>query len=55
MIRPATADDVPGILDIYNEVIANSTAIYRETPASLDDRHDWLRDRLEKKLPSSGC
>jgi L-amino acid N-acyltransferase len=51
MIRPATTSDVPGISAIYNEVIANSTAVYRETLASLDDRLNWLQDRSAKNFP----
>jgi L-amino acid N-acyltransferase YncA len=33
-IRDANDDDVPGILAIYNDVIATSTAVYREDQAS---------------------
>ena len=29
-VRDAGEDDVPGILAIYNDVIATSTAVYRE-------------------------
>jgi L-amino acid N-acyltransferase len=51
MNRHATAEDVPGILEIYNEVIANSTAIYTETPVTLDNRLAWMEDRLAKNFP----
>ncbi len=34
-IRDATAEDVPGMLAIYNDVVATSTAIYRDEPATL--------------------
>jgi len=34
-IRPATLEDLPAILDIYNEVIANSKAVYSVEPVTL--------------------
>src|SRR5262249_35839952 len=37
-LRDAGEEDLPGILGIYNEVIANSTAIYAEEPVSSEDR-----------------
>lgn len=51
LIRPATRDDLPGILAIVNEVIANSTAIYTETPQTLDDRRSWFEGRQAQGLP----
>ena len=45
-IRDAVDDDVPGILAIYNDVIATSTAVYREDPATLEELqwfNGWLR------------
>jgi phosphinothricin acetyltransferase len=50
-LRDATEDDVPEILAIYNEVIANSTAIYAEKPLSLADRVAWFRARQEQNYP----
>ena len=50
-IRDATETDLPMILAIYNEVIANTTAVYRETPATLDDRRSWWAARLEQHYP----
>jgi L-amino acid N-acyltransferase YncA len=50
-IRNARTADVPGVLAIYNEVIASSTAIYRDEPATLEDRHEWLRARLAQGYP----
>ena len=44
-IRAATADDLPGILTIYNDVIATSTAVYALDPVSLDDRRAWFGER----------
>src|SRR4029078_3547123 len=50
-IRDASGDDLPGILAIYNEVIASSTAVYRETPVTLDDRRQWFNARQEQSYP----
>ena len=50
-IRDASADDMPGILAIYNEVIATSTAVYREAPATLDERQQWFDGRRTQGYP----
>lgn len=40
-IRPATAADLPAILDLYNEVIARTDAVYMEDPVTLEERVQW--------------
>ena len=50
-VRDADQHDVPGILAIYNDVIATSTAVYREEPATLDDRMQWLTSRRAAAYP----
>src|SRR5260370_16576208 len=50
-IRDATEDDLPGILVIYNHVIATSNAVYTETAATLDDRRAWLAARRAGNFP----
>jgi phosphinothricin acetyltransferase len=50
-IRDATEDDLPGILAIYNRVIATSNAVYTETAATLDDRRAWLAARRAGNFP----
>ena len=50
-IRDAVEQDVPGILAIYNDVIATSTAVYRDDPASLDDRLQWFNARRAQSYP----
>ena len=37
-IRPATLDDLQGILDIYNHAIINTTSVYSEHPHSYEMR-----------------
>lgn len=43
-IRPATAADLPVILEITNEVIANTLAIYAYQPQTLEERQRWFID-----------
>ena len=50
-IRDATEADLPGILAIYNEVVATSTAVYATEPATLGERRDWLQARRERSFP----
>jgi L-amino acid N-acyltransferase len=50
-ICDAEAGDIPGILAIYNDVIATSTAIYRDEPATLDAHLEWWRQRVALGYP----
>jgi phosphinothricin acetyltransferase len=50
-LRAATEADLPGILAIYNEVIANTTAVYAETPVTLEDRRRWFQARRAQGYP----
>lgn len=43
MIREATEKDVTYILDIYNDVILNTTAVYAYKPVTLKNRIDWYK------------
>lgn len=40
--RTATLRDQPGILDIYNEAVRNTTATFDTEPRSLESQHDWF-------------
>lgn len=51
LIRDAEETDLPQILAIHNEVIANSTAIYAEEPVSIEDRRDWFDLRKRQGYP----
>ena len=51
IIRNATADDLPGILEIYNHAIINTTAVYSEQPHTLDMRLAWYNDRISNGFP----
>jgi phosphinothricin acetyltransferase len=50
-VRVATESDLPGILAIYNEVIATSTAVYALEPATLDERRAWFTSRSSMGFP----
>jgi L-amino acid N-acyltransferase YncA len=50
-IRDAGESDLPGLLAIYNEVIATSTAIYSDTPTTLEERTSWWRARVGLGYP----
>src|SRR4029450_10684861 len=45
-IRDAAPGDLQGLVDIYNDVIATSTAVFSSTPVSLDDRRQWWEARV---------
>lgn len=51
VLRPATVDDVPGILEIYNEVIVTSAAIYEDAPVALAERRAWFDARVAAGFP----
>jgi L-amino acid N-acyltransferase len=50
-IRDASEADLPAILEIYNDVVVTSTAIYRDEPATLEDRAAWLAARRAEGFP----
>ena len=51
LIRDATNNDLPQILAIYNDVVATSTAIYADRPATLEERAEWFATRLRRGYP----
>lgn len=50
-IRPATHADLPGILDIYNDAVLNTTASYDYEPRTLEHRREWFEDRQRENYP----
>ena len=50
-IHDASDADLPGIVDLYNEVIATSTAVFSETPVTLDERRRWWQTRVGQGYP----
>lgn len=51
LIEDAKAADLPGILAIYNDVIARSTAVYSHDPVTLENRFEWWSGRMSKGYP----
>ncbi len=51
LIRQATEDDLPVIRDIYNDAVANTTAIWNETIVDLANRSAWLKTRRDAGYP----
>ena len=50
-IRPAILADFEAITEIYNEVLLNSTAIYRDIPVNVQDRVEWWESQQAKHYP----
>jgi L-amino acid N-acyltransferase YncA len=51
LVRAATEADLVGILSIYNDVIATSTAVYALEPVALDERRAWFEGRKTLGYP----
>lgn len=49
--RDATLDDLPAIMDIYNDAVLNTTAIWNEVLVDLDNRKDWFEARKARGFP----
>jgi L-amino acid N-acyltransferase len=47
----ATVDDLPAIVALLNDVIATTSAIYRDEPFDLTDRAAWLAERTADGFP----
>ena len=50
-VRDAREEDLAGVLAIYNDVIATTTAVYRDDPATLEDRREWWHARAALGYP----
>lgn len=51
MIRCGTQADLMAILDIYNDAILNTTAVYSYKPQSLSERISWYEQKLAAGFP----
>ncbi|WP_454015846.1 N-acetyltransferase family protein [Bacillus sp. Marseille-Q7846] len=51
MIREAMETDVTYILDIYNDAILNTTAVYAYKPVTLKNRIDWYEQKKADGYP----
>ena len=50
-VRDAQEEDLAGVLAIYNDVIATTTAVFRDEPATLEDRREWWQARIAQGYP----
>jgi phosphinothricin acetyltransferase len=51
LIDDATEADIPGIVAIYNDVIASSTAVFSDRLVTVAERLAWLEQRRARALP----
>ncbi|MBU0438412.1 N-acetyltransferase [Staphylococcus succinus] len=51
MIRHATKTDLPNILDIYNDAILNTTAVYTYNPQTIEAREEWFEKKANNHEP----
>ena len=49
VIRPAVAEDLPAINDIYNHFVLHSTCTYQEEPEPLEGRRAWFLHHSERQ------
>lgn len=51
MIRPATKNDWPFIIEIYNEGIVNRLSTAETKPVTVEDKMEWLKEHEEELFP----
>jgi len=51
IIRRAVASDLPQMLEIYNDVILHTTAVYSYEPHTIEMREAWFEERIKKCFP----
>lgn len=50
-VRHATGQDLPRLLEIYNDIILNTTAVYDYEPHTLDMRRQWWETKKSQGFP----
>ena len=50
-VRHATSNDLLQILDIYNDIILHTTAVYYYEPHTLEMRQEWFESRTKAGFP----
>lgn len=50
-VRRATREDVPAILEIYNEAVLNTTASADYEPRSPESRYEWFEEHARGGYP----
>jgi len=55
MLREATLEDLMNILDIYNDAILNTTAVYSYKPETFESRQIWYEQKIAEGYPILVC
>src|SRR5690349_22213454 len=50
-IREASREDIPQMLEIYNDVILHTTAVYNYDPHTLEMRTEWFETKQQQGFP----
>ena len=50
-VRSAQLDDLQGMLEIFNDAIVNTTAVWRDAPEDLATRRRWVEARQARGFP----
>jgi len=50
-IRDMAAQDLVSLLNIYNEAVACSTALYRDMPSTIGERSEWFEAGAKQGYP----
>jgi L-amino acid N-acyltransferase len=50
-VRDAIGEDIPAMLEIYNDIIANTTAVWHYDPHTLAMRREWFEQRRQQGFP----
>lgn len=51
LIRPLIEADLPAILEIYNDAVVNTTAIWNDHLSDLEGRRTWWQQRVDAGFP----
>jgi phosphinothricin acetyltransferase len=52
LIRDATADDLPGIFEIYDREVLRGTATFDTVPKTPAERDEWLKSHQNPRHPA---
>ena len=50
-IRNATEQDLPAMLEIYNDIIIKTTAVWQYDTHTLEMRQEWFKTKQEQGFP----
>ena len=50
-VRQANENDLPAMLEIYNDIILNTTAVWHNDPHTIEMRREWYAIKKEQGYP----